>query len=127
MKIEGGNEIWVNGEFVAWGDARVHVMAHALHYGSSVFEGIRAYASSRGTAVLGLEPRIEGREALQHLAPGPNRPLCIVLVGLGVAEVGEQAVAQILDDVPIVALDRLRAPSLEGLHDLAVHLGIDPP
>ena len=44
--------IWVNGEFVAWEDARVHVLTHSLHYGTAVFEGIRAYETERGTAVF---------------------------------------------------------------------------
>ncbi len=48
--------IWKNGEFVNWEDATVHVTAHALHYGSSVFEGIRAYATPDGPAVFRLEP-----------------------------------------------------------------------
>lgn len=48
--------IWRNGEFVRWEDANVHVSAHALHYGSSVFEGIRAYATPQGPAVFRLQP-----------------------------------------------------------------------
>ncbi|MFQ3645911.1 MAG: branched-chain amino acid transaminase [Anaerolineae bacterium] len=48
--------IWRNGEFVKWEDATVHVSAHALHYGSSVFEGIRAYATPDGPAVFRLQP-----------------------------------------------------------------------
>ena len=44
--------IWMNGEIVRWQDARVHVLTHALHYGSGVFEGIRAYETDRGTAVF---------------------------------------------------------------------------
>lgn len=48
--------IWRNGEFVKWEDATVHVSAHALHYGSSVFEGIRAYSTPDGPAVFRLEP-----------------------------------------------------------------------
>jgi branched-chain amino acid aminotransferase len=44
--------IWMNGEIVRWEDARVHVLTHALHYGSGVFEGIRAYETDRGTAVF---------------------------------------------------------------------------
>ncbi len=48
--------IWKNGEFVKWEDATVHVTTHALHYGSSVFEGIRAYATPQGPAVFRLEP-----------------------------------------------------------------------
>lgn len=41
--------IWFNGEIVEWDKAQVHVMTHALHYGSSVFEGIRAYDTKEGT------------------------------------------------------------------------------
>ncbi len=44
--------IWMNGEFVAWEDAKVHVLTHALHYGTGVFEGIRAYDTPRGTAIF---------------------------------------------------------------------------
>jgi branched-chain amino acid aminotransferase len=44
--------IWMNGDIVRWEDARVHVLTHALHYGSGVFEGIRAYETERGTAVF---------------------------------------------------------------------------
>lgn len=47
--------IWRNGEFVKWEDATVHLTAHALHYGSSVFEGIRAYATPDGAAVFRLQ------------------------------------------------------------------------
>lgn len=48
--------IWRNGEFVKWQDANVHVTTHALHYGSSVFEGIRAYATPDGPGIFRLEP-----------------------------------------------------------------------
>jgi branched-chain amino acid aminotransferase len=48
--------IWRNGEFVRWDDATVHVTAHALHYGSSVFEGIRAYATPNGPGIFRLQP-----------------------------------------------------------------------
>jgi branched-chain amino acid aminotransferase len=44
--------IWLNGEFVAWEDAKVHVLTHSLHYGTGVFEGIRAYETDRGTAIF---------------------------------------------------------------------------
>jgi branched-chain amino acid aminotransferase len=46
--------IWFNGKLVPFEDAKVHVLAHALHYGSSVFEGIRCYDTDRGSAVLRL-------------------------------------------------------------------------
>ena len=55
--------IWCNGEFVRWDDATVHVSAHALHYGSSVFEGIRAYNTPNGPAVFRLR---EHTERLMH-------------------------------------------------------------
>lgn len=51
--------IWFNGEFVAWKDATVHVMSHALHYGSSVFEGIRAYDTHKGTCIFRLQEHID--------------------------------------------------------------------
>jgi branched-chain amino acid aminotransferase len=47
--------IWLNGEFVAWEDAKVHVLTHALHYGTGVFEGIRAYETPKGTAIFRLD------------------------------------------------------------------------
>ena len=52
-------KVWRNGEFIEWKDARVHVMTHALHYGSSVFEGIRAYNTERGSAVFRLTEHIQ--------------------------------------------------------------------
>jgi len=44
--------IWMNGEFVSWEDAKVHVLTHSLHYGTGVFEGIRAYDTDRGPAIF---------------------------------------------------------------------------
>ena len=51
--------IWMNGEFVAWEDAKVHVLTHALHYGTGVFEGVRAYETERGTAVFRHQDHID--------------------------------------------------------------------
>ena len=51
--------IWLNGEFVAWEDAKVHVLTHAMHYGTGVFEGIRAYETDRGTAVFRHHDHLE--------------------------------------------------------------------
>jgi branched-chain amino acid aminotransferase len=50
--VEKSELIWMNGEFVAWDDAKVHVLSHGLHYGSGVFEGIRCYETERGPAVF---------------------------------------------------------------------------
>ena len=52
-------EIWHDGEFIKWDDARVHVMTHVLHYGSSVFEGIRCYKTARGPAVFRLHEHMQ--------------------------------------------------------------------
>lgn len=54
MPIKTSEWIWHNGKLVPWADARVHVLTHALHYGSSVFEGIRVYSTNRGAAVFRL-------------------------------------------------------------------------
>lgn len=49
------HKIWFDGQLLPWKEASVHVTTHALHYGSSVFEGIRAYGTPKGLAVLGLQ------------------------------------------------------------------------
>jgi branched-chain amino acid aminotransferase len=59
MPMTKTDKIWMNGQFVAWDDAKVHVLAHVLHYGSSVFEGIRAYQTRAGTSIYRLEDHIE--------------------------------------------------------------------
>ncbi len=51
--------IWHNGKIIDWADAKVHVLTHALHYGSSVFEGIRVYSTPKGPAVFRLRDHIE--------------------------------------------------------------------
>ena len=58
MPIPEVDKIWMNGELVDWRDAQVHVLTHALHYGSGVFEGIRAYKTDRGPAVLRLSDHL---------------------------------------------------------------------
>ncbi len=47
MTTKKADYIWFNGEMVPWGEAKVHVMSHALHYGTSVFEGIRCRLAQR--------------------------------------------------------------------------------
>ncbi len=58
MAIKSSERIWMNGELVPWAEAKVHVLSHVLHYGSSVFEGIRCYATRRGPAVFRLPEHI---------------------------------------------------------------------
>jgi branched-chain amino acid aminotransferase len=57
--VEKAELIWINGEFVRWDDARVHVLSHGLHYGTGVFEGIRAYETERGTAIFRHREHLE--------------------------------------------------------------------
>lgn len=52
-------QIWFNGSFVNWDDARVHVLAHGLHYGTGVFEGMRCYPTADGPAVFRLDAHME--------------------------------------------------------------------
>jgi branched-chain amino acid aminotransferase len=65
-------KIWMNGELVDWADAKVHVGSHGLHYGSGVFEGIRAYETTKGTAVFRLTDHLE---RLQNSARLLHMPL----------------------------------------------------
>lgn len=46
--------IWFNGEMVHWAEAKIHVMSHSLHYGTSVFEGIRCYHSHQGPVIFAI-------------------------------------------------------------------------
>ncbi len=57
MKI--AQKVWHDGKLINWDDARVHVMTHALHYGSSVFEGIRCYKGEKGSAVFRLPEHMQ--------------------------------------------------------------------
>jgi branched-chain amino acid aminotransferase len=59
--------IWLNGEFVAWEDAKVHVLSHALHYGTGVFEGIRAYETERGTGIFRHQDHLKRLEQSARL------------------------------------------------------------
>jgi len=59
MRLSEGGFIWFNGQCVAWSDAKVHVATHALHYATSVFEGLRAYPTPRGPAIVRLDAHVE--------------------------------------------------------------------
>ena len=88
------DKIWMNGELVDWADAKVHVGTHGLHYGSGVFEGIRAYETPKGSAVFRLSDHLQRLHnsarlldmALPYTA-GELRTACMELIGAnGVAE-----------------------------------------
>ncbi len=59
MSFENIDWIWKDGDFLPWADAKVHVSAHGLHYGSGVFEGIRCYKTDSGAAVFRLKEHFE--------------------------------------------------------------------
>ena len=59
MGIKAVKFIWMNGKFVKWKSAKVHILTHALHYGSAVFEGIHSYKTDDGTAVFRLNEHVE--------------------------------------------------------------------
>ncbi len=59
MGIVKSDKIWMNGRWVAWDDAKIHVLSHAMHYASSVFEGIRCYATPRGPAIFRLDDHVD--------------------------------------------------------------------
>lgn len=61
MSTKKADYIWFNGDMVPWAEAKVHVMSHALHYGTSVFEGVRCYDTNKGPAVF------RHREHMQRL------------------------------------------------------------
>jgi branched-chain amino acid aminotransferase len=57
--VQETEKIWMNGELVDWADAKIHVGAHGLHYGSGVFEGIRCYETAKGPAVFRLTDHLQ--------------------------------------------------------------------
>ena len=59
--LKATEKIWHNGKLIDWNDAKIHVLAHVLHYGSSVFEGIRCYATPAGPAIF------RGQEHMRRL------------------------------------------------------------
>ncbi len=59
MPLKKSKKIWMDGKFVDWDDARIHVCSHVVHYGTAVFEGIRCYKTKKGPAVFRLEPHIK--------------------------------------------------------------------
>ena len=113
-------KIWMNGELVDWNDARIHVGAHGLHYGSGVFEGIRAYETPKGTAVFRLTDHLtrldnsarllymelgytvdELREACHGLIAVNGLPECYLrpIAFFGYGELGVSAVGNPVDVV----------------------------
>ncbi|TMK51039.1 MAG: branched-chain amino acid transaminase [Actinobacteria bacterium] len=107
--IEPSEKIWMDGNLVPWDEAKIHVLTHSLHYGSGVFEGIRAYETRKGPAVFRLTDHIarlyrsakiytieipytpeELIEATKETVRASGLPACYIrpLVYLGYGEMG---------------------------------------
>jgi len=80
MQIQAAEKIWKNGKLIPWKDATVHVLAHGLHYGTGVFEGIRCYDTDRGPAVFRLKEHMkrlhDSAKAIQMKVPYGVDELC---------------------------------------------------
>jgi len=59
MPVTPVEKIWMNGKLVNWNDAKIHILSHVIHYGSSWFEGIRCYETKKGSAVFRLKEHID--------------------------------------------------------------------
>ena len=88
--------IWFNGKLIPFGEAKVHVLTHALHYGSSVFEGIRCYETERGSAVFRL------REHMRRLMDS--------------AKIYRMEIPYSLDDLQEAALETIRESGLKACY-----------
>ncbi|MCL5020965.1 MAG: branched-chain amino acid transaminase [Bacteroidetes bacterium] len=62
MAVKKVEKIWMNGKLVDWDDAKVHVLSHVIHYGSSWFEGIRCYDTKKGSAIFRLDEHLKRLE-----------------------------------------------------------------
>ena len=65
--LQTTEKIWMDGKFVPWNDAKVHVLAHTLHYGTGVFEGIRCYKTDSGPAVFRLKEHVDRLFGSMHI------------------------------------------------------------
>ena len=59
VRIKATEKIWMNGRMIPWNRAKIHVLSHVIHYGSSAFEGMRCYATKRGPAIFRLGDHID--------------------------------------------------------------------
>jgi branched-chain amino acid aminotransferase len=123
-------KIWMNGELVDWADAKIHVGSHGLHYGSGVFEGIRAYETPRGSAVFRLRDHLQRLDDSARLlymelpyTVEELRSACLELIGVnGLPECylrpiafygyGELGVAARPNPLDVVIMSWPRAPYL---------------
>jgi len=109
-------KIWFSGELVDWADAKIHVASHGLHYGTGVFEGIRAYATDRGPAVFRLDDHLR---RLVNSARLLYMPIPYSL---------EELRAAVHETIAVNGLDEcyVRPIAFYGYGELGVHTGTNP-
>jgi branched-chain amino acid aminotransferase len=66
--VQATKKIWMDGTFVDWDNAQVHVLTHTLHYGMGVFEGIRCYETANGSAIFRLQEHLDRLYGSAHIA-----------------------------------------------------------
>ena len=69
--LQATEKIWMNGSFVKWDEAKVHILTHSLHYGTGVFEGIRCYKTDAGPAVFRLQEHVDRLFDSSHILQMP--------------------------------------------------------
>jgi len=111
-RLPDEGKIWYNGTFVDWKDAKVHILSHGLHYGSGVFEGIRCYATEKGSFIFRLKEHIE---RMYHSAR---------LYKMNIPYSKEEMSEAIKETIRINDLDAcyIRPIAFYGYH----HLGVNP-
>jgi branched-chain amino acid aminotransferase len=114
--MQATEKIWMNGELVDWADARIHVGAHGLHYGTGVFEGIRCYDTERGPSIFRL---------VDHLKRMENSAK---LIYMELPYSVEELRAACLEAVSVNGLREayLRPIAIYGYGELGVHSGTNP-
>jgi branched-chain amino acid aminotransferase len=118
MPIPATPFIWFNGKLIAWEKATVHVLAHALHYGSSVFEGIRAYATPNGVAIFRLQ------DHMRRLFDSAK------VYRMQIPFTGEQlnaACCQVISANELARGAYIRPIALRGYGEIGVAPKVDPP
>ncbi|HSE59259.1 MAG TPA: branched chain amino acid aminotransferase, partial [Nitrospiraceae bacterium] len=66
--MQASEQIWMDGKFVPWGEANVHILTHSLHYGLAAFEGIRCYKGKQGSAIFRLQEHVDRLFESTHIA-----------------------------------------------------------
>src|SRR4029453_2469951 len=74
MAFSGTGKIWMNGKFVDWKDATIHIGSHVIHYGSGVFEGARCYETPKGSVCFRLDEHLIRLRNSPKISPMEHPP-----------------------------------------------------